>query len=1242
MKNKVLVGMVFLLVCMCLSQLVFGEESSGGIGLSGVNILSLYQPGAPGENPSILKSKKGFINFISAGENGYFDIDGGGKEKSGDITERFLDFVKRNSSAFTNISRDSKFEVKKVYNGIDGSSVLIRLNQEIGGFKVFGGEIVGRVRVDGKLVALASVIIEDMTEEEITILQNTKAISAEGVKEGVITYINRKLEGNGDYVIDVCVESEPYLFSPTLLKIPGASTIVYVMEVYTKKGNVYKVLGDVFTGEVRLWYPIKGSLIERAIYDANNTYTIPTLPAREEGGQPVGTADVDMAYDYLGDAYNFFYTYHNLDSYDGKGSKIQAVVRLPVQDAYYDSKLKLFGFGNGFVVDDVVGHEYAHGVVDSLTDLVYFGESGAIIESYCDMWGEFIDLTNTRGDDSAGVKWLIGEELPPVNTWEGSRVSAVRSLANPPAYNQPDRYNSDLFVRLTLYEVEDFGGVHTNSGVGNKLAYLLAEGGNFNGENVKGFGIPRTSKLFFGALELLPAMANYEMLALALNASALTQGFTLEERFNLSSALRAVEILPTELLESTKVNFRATPFVLDDGTPLILLTWTPPPAVQYSNAYLLRKTTGFPVSPVDGSKVYEGKGNYYIDYNVSSGIEYYYVLFIEMADLPPIESHDSAVAGEDPSPVWTQEFKVVYPGKPVAEELQYSQIMFIPTGAPVNPLEGNKYSGSFTKYDAVFIPEVFSYPVSKDTSTGSIYSFSIAPDGLVNYTLSDVEFPFFGKKYSTFYIGGNGYISFSPVGLESTDNFPTLESHFSIPRISFLFSDLAPDTSGEVWIKRMNDRVVVTFDKVPKNNANGVPNPYSGGNPGSSVQVELFFSGHIRITYLQLDPNYTIVGLSDGRGIPVDPSTIIEGAPSLNRYVDFTSLPSSSKVLSINPLPIFITLPNQFLSFEVTTMYTGELIPYLFAQWLRDEPPPFSDLRNGTGKFSWTPNLEDGGSYYLRIIAQQGYQYAYQDVRINVNLAEIKPEAVNLRISSLLPAEDTMATRMVSAGRPLVASYDYIHPLMTTDPAKYAEGLSILYWFRNHEVISALTNYRTVPANVTRGGDIWYFRVIPVTISGIFGNEVMSPIIYVVGNPTITQIVPNRGKTTGGEAVRIRGKNFVGILSIKFGGVPVVSYKAISEEEIEVITPQHQAGAVDVYMETVGGFTNLSQAFTFYEEEQPTPEQPPEKRVKILNCGDSSWGGSGGIFTVADLILLVLVVSILYVASRKPLVHSGK
>ncbi len=276
----------------------------------------------------------------------------------------------------------------------------------------------------------------------------------------------------------------------------------------------------------------------------------------------------------------------------------------------------------------------------------------------------------------------------------------------------------------------------------------------------------------------------------------------------------------------------------------------------------------------------------------------------------------------------------------------------------------------------------------------------------------------------------------------------------------------------------------------------------------------------------------------------------------------------------------------------------------------------------------------DEGSYYLRVLARLGDQYAYQDIPIIVNPIVVKPQALNLRISSQSPAEDTSASRVVSAGRPLVASYDYVHTLMVQNPTQYAEGLSILYWFRNHEAIPSLTNYRTVPPNITKGGDIWYFRIIPITISGIVGEEAISPIIYVVGQPLIYSIYPNRGKITGGEPVRIRGNGFVGLLNVKFGGIPVPAFRLTSETEIEVTTPQSLPGTVDVYIQTTGGSASLSQAFEYYEEPTPEPEKPP-KRQFIISCGNISQDKGS---VVGDILFLsFLLVGFFYKSKKKNL-----
>lgn len=107
---------------------------------------------------------------------------------------------------------------------------------------------------------------------------------------------------------------------------------------------------------------------------------------------------------------------------------------------------------------DIVGHEITHGVVQFTADLVYSYESGALDESFADIFGTLIDYYGTGVLD-----WLIGEDR-----------GAFRNMANPNNFGDPDTYGGSFWATGS----GDFGGVHTNSGVQNFWFYLLSTGGS--------------------------------------------------------------------------------------------------------------------------------------------------------------------------------------------------------------------------------------------------------------------------------------------------------------------------------------------------------------------------------------------------------------------------------------------------------------------------------------------------------------------------------------------------------------------------------------------------------------------------------------------------------------------------------------------------------------------------------------------------------------------------------------------
>lgn len=183
------------------------------------------------------------------------------------------------------------------------------------------------------------------------------------------------------------------------------------------------------------------------------------------------------AYNFFKDTYYYWLNRFGHDSYDDDGEDIEAYVHVGQNwdNAHYDSGCDIFEFGDGYPVKDVVAHEFTHGVTRNFADLIYSNQSGALNESFSDIFGYFVD-----NDD-----WLMGENLP---------GGALRDLSNPPAQGQPDRMSN--YVNTS----GDNGGVHTNSGIHNKAAYLIINGGTFNGFTIQALGKTKAERLFYNML----------------------------------------------------------------------------------------------------------------------------------------------------------------------------------------------------------------------------------------------------------------------------------------------------------------------------------------------------------------------------------------------------------------------------------------------------------------------------------------------------------------------------------------------------------------------------------------------------------------------------------------------------------------------------------------------------------------------------------------------------------------------
>ena len=123
----------------------------------------------------------------------------------------------------------------------------------------------------------------------------------------------------------------------------------------------------------------------RQVYDATSTATLPGTLKRSEGEAAIGDADVDNAYDFAGDTYDYFFATHGRDSFDGTGAAIIQTVdycpspgNCPYANAFWNGSQMVYGDGYASA-DDVVGHELVHAVTQNSADLFYYMESSPFL-----------------------------------------------------------------------------------------------------------------------------------------------------------------------------------------------------------------------------------------------------------------------------------------------------------------------------------------------------------------------------------------------------------------------------------------------------------------------------------------------------------------------------------------------------------------------------------------------------------------------------------------------------------------------------------------------------------------------------------------------------------------------------------------------------------------------------------------------------------------------------------------------
>ncbi|MFZ5857297.1 MAG: M4 family metallopeptidase [Chloroflexota bacterium] len=286
------------------------------------------------------------------------------------------------------------------------------------------------------------------------------------------------------------------------------------------------VTSEQIRGHRRAWRELKGLLSaaagsgkRRTVYSAQQGSQLPGVKVRGEGDPPSSDVTVNEAYDGSGITYDLFFDIYGRNSIDNNGMQLDSTVHYQkgYDNAFWDGQQMVYGDGdedlpadqrlfNRFTIClDIIGHELTHGVTEHEANLAYITQSGALNESFSDVFGSLVKQYQ-RGQTAAQADWIVGEGLFTANV----NGVGIRSMKAPgTAYDDPILGKDPQPGHMKDYvtTIEDNGGVHINSGIPNRAFYVTAL-------EIGGFAWEKAGFIWYKTLtEKLQSTANFQTAA---------------------------------------------------------------------------------------------------------------------------------------------------------------------------------------------------------------------------------------------------------------------------------------------------------------------------------------------------------------------------------------------------------------------------------------------------------------------------------------------------------------------------------------------------------------------------------------------------------------------------------------------------------------------------------------------------------------------------------------------------------
>lgn len=470
----------------------------------------------------------------------------------------------RNLSALSNFVKQGRLKgnlrsLRKDFVQADKSSHE-RFYQFYNGVRVFGAQIIVHEK-EGKIYFINGNFYEDIsidTKPEITTSSAIEiALNDSGIKD---------LKTLREPELVVFLSKDGYLLAYQIILEKFGTRLVYFVDA--KKGDIITNYNDIkYQPAIGIgtgtWGDKKkfSALFQNSAYypdDRMRPARIYTLDMKNDYYYGYWTTTPNNVWNdgalvdahvYSGWTYDYFYKVHERDGLDDSNMRIRVFVHYgySYNNAFWDGDDIVFGDGDGVYYRnfssalDVVAHELTHGVTQFSSNLIYWGESGALNEAFSDIIGVCAEFYFQRpGYGRLLADWWEGEDIF-VNFGNAFRYFDDPSRKSFWGGPYPDHYSKRYYG--SSYDNEF---VHINSSIANHCFYLLANGGTnkTSGISVQGIGREKAEKIFYrGFVYYLWESSNFHHARLAtIQAASDLYGSTSTERRRVEEAWTAVGV----------------------------------------------------------------------------------------------------------------------------------------------------------------------------------------------------------------------------------------------------------------------------------------------------------------------------------------------------------------------------------------------------------------------------------------------------------------------------------------------------------------------------------------------------------------------------------------------------------------------------------------------------------------------------------------------------------------------------